>query len=93
MDMKENEEGTVLIECELKDQDISLTIRDFGNGIEDVDEAIQPMYTSKPELERSGMGFTIMENFMDHFEIESIPNHGTTVTLRKKFLNNQSAYN
>ena len=90
---EENEEGTVLIECELKDQDISLTIRDFGNGIEDVDEAIQPMYTSKPELERSGMGFTIMENSMDHFEIESIPNHGTTVTLRKKFLNNQSAYN
>ncbi len=90
---EQNEEGIVLVECFIENQEISLTIQDFGNGIANVEEAIQPMYTSKPELERSGMGFTIMENFMDQFEIESIPHQGTTVKLRKKFLKNQSAYN
>ena len=57
---------------------IDMTIRDEGIGIGDVEEARQPLYTSKPELERSGMGFTIMENFMDEVEVSSHPGTGTT---------------
>ena len=53
--------------------------------IEDIEEAKQPMFTSKPELERSGMGFTVMETFMDSMVVESEEGRGTIVTLKKKF--------
>ena len=79
----ENTEGIVKIECKLKDKTIEIEIRDTGKGIENIDKAREPLYTSKPELERSGMGFTIMENFMDEVKVESIINLGTKITMKK----------
>ncbi|WP_299088207.1 anti-sigma F factor [uncultured Metabacillus sp.] len=75
--------GIVYISVTLEDGVIHMTIRDEGIGIPDVDEARQPLYTTKPELERSGMGFTIMENFMDEISVESLETKGTTVRLTK----------
>ncbi|MCG4735250.1 anti-sigma F factor, partial [Casaltella massiliensis] len=57
---------------------------DTGNGIEDLDMAMQPLYTSKPELERSGMGFTVMESFMDKVTVSSKKGEGTKVIMKKK---------
>ena len=62
---------------------VKLTIRDEGIGIFNLDEARQPLFTTKPELERSGMGFTIMENFMDEVEVISNESFGTTIHLTK----------
>lgn len=78
-----NSEGKVYISCVLDEGSIELTIRDHGLGMENVEEAKQPLYTSKPELERSGMGFTIMENFMDEVEVYSNFGEGTTIRLVK----------
>lgn len=80
---EEDSVGMVNISCILTDGSIELMIRDNGMGIDNIDEAKQPLYTSKPELERSGMGFTIMENFMDEIDIRSIPGEGTTLRLVK----------
>ncbi len=79
----ENKEGIVEIECVLKDKTIEIEISDKGKGIENIEMAREPLYTTKPELERSGMGFTIMENFMDEVKIESIVNLGTKITMKK----------
>ncbi|MCH1624822.1 anti-sigma F factor [Ferdinandcohnia quinoae] len=75
--------GIVYISCMIEDSIVHLTIRDEGIGITNIDEARQPLYTTKPELERSGMGFTIMENFMDEVEIETHTTKGTTLRLTK----------
>lgn len=83
----------IYIACSIDEEQVELTIRDEGVGIENVDEAIQPLYTSKPELERSGMGFTIMENFMDKVEITSGPNEGTTIKLIKNFSKSKTLCN
>ncbi len=77
--------GEVTIECALFDHTVKVVIEDKGVGIADIDEARQPMYTSRPELERSGMGMTIMETFVDSIEIESTVGEGTRVTLIKTF--------
>lgn len=74
---------TIEISCHLYDRKFDLTITDHGMGIEDIEIAREPMYTSKPELERSGMGFTIIENFMDSIEIESSIGKGTTIHMTK----------
>lgn len=79
----EGAEGKVHIKCILQDGAAEILIWDEGIGIENLDEAKQPLFTSKPELERSGMGFTIMENFMDEVDISSYPGEGTTVRLVK----------
>ena len=62
---------------------LEISVKDRGRGIPDVEKARQPMFTTGGE-ERSGMGFTIMESFMDHIAVKSVPGKGTTVTLRKK---------
>ena len=62
---------------------LELTVRDHGRGIPDVEKARQPMYTTGGE-ERSGMGFTIMESFMDQLTVRSVPGRGTTVVMKKK---------
>ena len=59
-------------------------ISDRGKGIENVEMAMRPLYTSKPDLERSGMGFTIMESFMDEVKVESAIGFGTKVIMKKK---------
>ncbi|MDR6122509.1 stage II sporulation protein AB (anti-sigma F factor) [Bacillus sp. SLBN-46] len=75
--------GIVVIQVIIEDSLIDMTIKDSGLGIVDVEEARQPLFTTKPDLERSGMGFTIMENFMDEVEVHSQPGRGTEVRLRK----------
>ena len=80
----ENKQGIVKIVGRLKENEIILEISDNGKGIENIDIAKEPLYTTKPNLERSGMGFTIMESFMDTMEIESIVGLGTKVTMSKK---------
>lgn len=80
----EDETKFVNIRCEIEDRDITITVEDVGNGIEDLDMAMQPLYTSKPELERSGMGFTVMESFMDKVTVSSKKGEGTKVIMKKK---------
>lgn len=80
----ENESnGMVFISVLLEDGTVEMLIKDEGIGIPDIDEAMQPLFTSKPELERSGMGFTIMENFMDEVQVRSEPGFGTEIRLKK----------
>lgn len=79
----ENRQGIIKINAKLNDKQIIIQISDNGKGIENVDMAKEPLYTTKPNLERSGMGFTIMESFMDNMRVESIVGLGTKVTLVK----------
>lgn len=79
----EDEMGYVEIVGKLFDRGIIIQVIDRGKGIENLEEAMQPLYTSKPELERSGMGFTVMETFMDEVEVVSSLNKGTKVTMVK----------
>ena len=79
----EKRQGVIKINAKLKDNQIIIEISDNGKGIENVDIAKEPLYTTKPNLERSGMGFTIMESFMDSMKVESIVGLGTKVTLIK----------
>ncbi|MBS3946887.1 MAG: anti-sigma F factor [Dethiobacter sp.] len=81
----ENAPKTILVSAMLLENRLEITVVDYGVGIEDIEQARQPLYTSKPELERTGMGFTIMENFMDEFSVTSAPGQGTTVTMTKIF--------
>lgn len=81
----ENVEGMVTIESRIVDNEIEIIIKDDGKGIDDLEKALEPFYTSKPELERSGMGFTVMETFMDKLEVVSEPGKGTKVRMIKKF--------
>jgi stage II sporulation protein AB (anti-sigma F factor) len=85
--------GIVYISVILEDDTVYLTIKDKGIGIVDLEEAKQPLFTTKPELERSGMGFTIMENFMDHVKVESETSKGTTIHLTKHLSNKKSLCN
>ena len=79
----EDKLGIINLKCKIKDRDITIEISDNGKGIENVEMAKQPLYTSKPNLERSGMGFTIMESFMDSLQIESVLGVGTKITMKK----------
>ncbi len=81
----ENGEGMVIIEAIIDGNEIQIIIKDFGKGIEDLKTAMEPFYTSKPELERSGMGFTVMETFMDSLEVSSQIGEGTIVKMSKRF--------
>lgn len=80
----EEKEGMVKIVCKLIGNSVVIEVSDTGKGIENIELAKQPLYTSKPNLERSGMGFTIMESFMDEMKIESVVGLGTKVTMKKK---------
>ncbi len=81
----DNKEGIVRMICKLYKNSVEITISDEGVGIEDIELARQPLYTSKPEMERSGMGFTVMESFMDRVDITSETGKGTTITMFKEF--------
>lgn len=80
----QNGEGTIYIETGIEDQTVTILIRDEGIGIENIRQAMEPMYTSDKSGERSGMGFSFMEAFMDQVEVKSEPGHGTTVRMKKK---------
>ena len=79
----EEQYGIIKIVCKLFANSIEIEISDDGKGIEDINKAKEPLYTSKPDLERSGMGFTIMESFMDELRVESILGIGTKVIMKK----------
>lgn len=79
------EDGLVRIEAEINENEVAIVIIDKGIGIDDINKAMEPLYTSRPDLERSGMGFTVMETFMDHLEVESEKGIGTKVVIKKKF--------
>lgn len=77
-------EGMVTVECAIdEDRRVIIIVSDNGIGIEDIEKAREPLYTSKPGEERSGMGFTVMESFTDRLEVESEPGKGTKVTMIK----------
>lgn len=80
----EKKEGEVELFCGYKDGVLYIEIADKGRGIDDIEQALEPLYTSKPEQERSGMGFTIMETFMDRVDIESSSENGTRIFMEKK---------
>ena len=86
----ENMEGLIKIIAKIFANTIEIEISDSGKGIENVEIARKPLYTSKPNLERSGMGFTIMESFMDNVEVDSVLGVGTKVTMSKKIKINSS---
>ncbi len=79
----ENEIHKVYIRCRIEENIFTVEIRDKGKGIENVEEAMQPMYTTRPDQDRSGMGFSFMEAFMDSLEVESEPGKGTRVKMKK----------
>ncbi|WP_141433396.1 anti-sigma F factor [Bacillus sp. 03113] len=85
--------GMVFITVVIEDEYIEISIKDHGKGIANVDEARQPLFTTKPELERSGMGFTIMENFMDEIDVRSELGKGTEVRLRKNLSKSKLIFN
>ncbi len=79
------EDGRVRIDASIIGDEVEIVISDFGRGIEDIEKAKEPLYTSRPDLERSGMGFTVMESFMDSLEVYSEKGKGTKVVIKKKF--------
>lgn len=79
----EKTKGIVTIKSTIKGNVVEIEIIDKGKGIENIEKAKEPLYTTKPELERSGMGFTIMENFMDEMKVESKVEEGTKVFMKK----------
>lgn len=81
---KDNKDGIVEITSELNKNEITIIIADHGCGIDNIEQAREPLYTSRPDLERSGMGFTVMETFMDSVEIQS-SEAGTKIRMKKKF--------
>lgn len=87
-----NSEGIVRIKAKLYDDEIEIEVSDNGAGIENIKEAREPLFTTKGNLERSGMGFTIMENFMDELSVESIVGLGTKIVMSKKIKKETNTY-
>lgn len=80
----DGKEGKILMTCQQKGQSLTVAVQDKGKGIADIKKAMQPFYTSRPELERSGMGFAFMEAFMDDIEVISQVGVGTTIIMKKR---------
>jgi len=77
--------GVVRVICNIQGNELEILVEDEGNGITDIPQAMEPLFTSKPELERSGMGFTVMETFMDEVRVYSEAGKGTSIRMVKKF--------
>ncbi len=86
-------DGTITISSRIEEDTVYITVEDHGEGIEDLDLARTPLYTSKPELERSGMGFTIMENFMDWVDISTSVGKGTKIEMKKRIMSKKALFN
>lgn len=76
-------DGLIKVEAVLQNNEVIVTVIDEGVGIEDIEMAMQPLYTSRPDLERSGMGFTVMETFMDDLKVISEKGKGTKIIMKK----------
>lgn len=85
----ENKEGKIKITCRIEGNRIIIEIHDDGVGISDIEKAKEPLYTTRPEWERSGMGFTFMETFMDHLTVISELGKGTTIVMDKQIQTNK----
>lgn len=81
----EGKEGTIRLEVAMEGREATIRVIDYGVGISDVKKAMEPLFTTKPSEERSGMGFCFMEAFMDELEVTSHPGEGTIVTMKKVF--------
>lgn len=79
----ENQIHKISVKCKIMGSLFTVIVKDEGRGIADVEAAMMPMFTTKPEQDRSGMGFSFMEAFMDKIEVESAPEVGTTVRMEK----------
>lgn len=79
----ENEADSIWIRAHIEGQAFYIEIEDRGKGIEDVEKAMEPLFTTRPEADRSGMGFSFMEAFMDELRVESEPGKGTIVRMKK----------
>ena len=77
---------TIVLRVRMENQQLEVWVIDEGVGIADISRAMEPLYTSRPDLERSGMGFMFMEAFMDEVEVESSPGMGTTVYMKKQIM-------
>lgn len=80
----ENPEKKVKLKCKYEDRNVTIEVCDEGVGIDDVQKAKEPLFTTKPELERSGMGFCFMEAFMDSLIVQSAPGKGTKIVMKKQ---------
>ena len=80
----QGKEGIIYIEVAIEGRELTVTVRDRGVGIQDVKKAMEPMYATDVTGERSGMGFSFMEAFMDQVEVLSTPGEGTWVTMKKQ---------
>lgn len=80
----EGEVHKIVIRVRIDGEWLELSVEDRGVGIADVEKAMEPLYTTRPELERSGMGFLFMEAFMDEVKVESEPGKGTAVMMKKR---------
>lgn len=79
----EGRSGKIFMSCRVENTRVHITVQDKGSGIADVRQAMEPLFTTKPEQERSGMGFSFMEAFMDELSVESEIGKGTVVTMEK----------
>lgn len=80
-------EGNVWLSCFIEGQDVKIVVKDCGVGIKDIEKAREPFFTTKPSEERSGMGFAVMESFMDKIEVAPNEKGGLVVTMYKKLDN------
>ena len=80
----ENTIGQIYMKCSIDGDEVTIQIHDDGVGIGDIIQAMEPLYTSKPQLERSGMGFSFMEAFMDELRVDSKKGRGTTIIMKKR---------
>ena len=81
------ESGMIYIDAKITDsKKVIIKIRDKGVGIENVEKAMEPLFTTSQQEERAGLGFTVMQSFMDNVKVKSTPNKGTTVTLEKQII-------
>jgi stage II sporulation protein AB (anti-sigma F factor) len=88
----QEEKGTVELTLIRREHTLEVTVRDEGVGIADIRQAMQPMFTTRPDLERSGMGFDFMQMFMDTLDVESVPGEGTSVHMSRYIGGKDSRY-
>ena len=82
----EDNNGKIYLTCKVTGRKVIIKVQDNGTGIEDIKKAMEPLYTSKPDMERSGIGFTVMQTFMDDIFVDSKKNLGTTVIMTKNLI-------
>lgn len=88
----EGKEGKIEIHCKIVEQQIEVEVTDHGVGMEDVEKAMEPFFTTKGSCERTGMGFSFMEAFMDRLEVISVPGKGTTVKMMKEIIHRDNKF-